>query len=193
MIAGLVLSNLFYVVGAIVAATVVSAFVLLRHRRPRSLESGIEMFSRELRALRPDRPPSQGGPGGPGTQWDQGGPDDQAGQGGSGPGGPGGQNAGRGVGRAPGRGAGNGASGERADDRGAGVDQLGPESGTGDSNEEFRRSGVGRVSRQGGAGGVGAVTPVVRRLPGRSAAPNQAAHGRDGVGAPSPDEGSEPG
>ena len=58
MIAGLVLSNLFYVVGAIVAATVVSAIVLLRHRRPRSLESGIEMFSRELKALRPERPPT---------------------------------------------------------------------------------------------------------------------------------------
>jgi hypothetical protein len=58
MIAGLVLSNLFYVVGAIVAATVVSAIVLLRHRRPRSLESGIEMFSRELKALRPERPPA---------------------------------------------------------------------------------------------------------------------------------------
>jgi hypothetical protein len=67
MIAGLVLSNLFYVVGAIVAATVVSAIVLLRHRRPRSLESGIEMFSRELKALRPEGPPtrSTGGDQGP--------------------------------------------------------------------------------------------------------------------------------
>jgi hypothetical protein len=55
MIAGMVLSNLFYVVGAIVAATVVSAFVLLHHRRPKSLEAGIEMFSRELRALEPER------------------------------------------------------------------------------------------------------------------------------------------
>ncbi len=55
MIAGMVLSNLLYVVGAIVAATVVSAFVLLHHRRPKSLEAGIEMFSRELRALEPER------------------------------------------------------------------------------------------------------------------------------------------
>ncbi len=63
MIAGMVLTNLMYVVGAIVAATVVSAFVLLRHRRPKSLEAGIEMFSRELRALQPERPSaSAGGP-----------------------------------------------------------------------------------------------------------------------------------
>ncbi len=55
MIAGMVLSNLLYVVGAIVAATVVSGIVLLRHRRPKSLEAGIEMFSRELKALEPDR------------------------------------------------------------------------------------------------------------------------------------------
>jgi hypothetical protein len=56
MIAGMVLANLLYVVGAIVVATIVSAFVLLRHRRPRSLESSIEMFSRELKALEPERP-----------------------------------------------------------------------------------------------------------------------------------------
>jgi hypothetical protein len=56
VIAGMVLSNLLYVVGAIVAATVVSGFVWLRHRRPKSLEAGIEMFSRELKALEPDRP-----------------------------------------------------------------------------------------------------------------------------------------
>jgi hypothetical protein len=56
MMAGMVLTNLLYVVGAIVAATVVSGLVLLRHRRPRSLESSIEMFSRELRALQPERP-----------------------------------------------------------------------------------------------------------------------------------------
>ncbi len=56
MIAGMVLTNLLYVVGAIAVATVVSGFVLLRHRRPKSLEAGIEMFSRELKALQPDRP-----------------------------------------------------------------------------------------------------------------------------------------
>lgn len=56
MIAGMVLSNLLYLVGAIVAATVLSGIVFLRHRRPKSLEAGIEMFSRELKALEPDRP-----------------------------------------------------------------------------------------------------------------------------------------
>lgn len=58
MIAGMVISNLFYLVGAIVAATLVSGIVLLRHRRPRSLESSIDMFTRELKALRPERPGS---------------------------------------------------------------------------------------------------------------------------------------
>jgi hypothetical protein len=58
LIAGMVVANLLYVVGAIVAATVVSGFVLLRHRRPKSLEAGIEMFSRELKALEPERPGS---------------------------------------------------------------------------------------------------------------------------------------
>ncbi len=56
MMAAMVLGNLLYVVGAIVAATVISALILLRHRRPRSLEAGIELFSRELRALAPEAP-----------------------------------------------------------------------------------------------------------------------------------------
>lgn len=55
MTAAVVLTNLLYVVGAVVAATVVSALIVLRHRRPKSLEAGIEMFSRELQALAPDR------------------------------------------------------------------------------------------------------------------------------------------
>lgn len=59
--ARMVLSNLLYVVGAIVAATIVSGIVLLRHRRPKSLEAGIEMFSRELKALQPDRRITPGG------------------------------------------------------------------------------------------------------------------------------------
>lgn len=169
MIAGLVLSNLFYVVGAIVAATVVSAFVLLRHRRPRSLESGIEMFSRELRALRPERP---------------------AGPGGSGPG-P----------RMPDRGAGNGSS----EEHGGLLDGPAPESRPGDPDDSAR-PGVGYVGGPGGAlrpglprpglprpGRARAVTPLLPQAQGRSTGPNQAAHGRDGAGARSPEEGSEPG
>jgi hypothetical protein len=61
MISAMVLANLMYVVGAIIAATLLSVFIVFRHRRPKSLEAGIEMFSRELRALQPDR---RGGPSG---------------------------------------------------------------------------------------------------------------------------------
>jgi hypothetical protein len=53
-LAALQLSNLLYVVAAIGAAILISALIALRHRRPKSLESGIESFSRELRALAPE-------------------------------------------------------------------------------------------------------------------------------------------
>jgi hypothetical protein len=53
-LAALVLTNLLYVAGAVVVATVVSALYVLRHRKPKSMESAIESFSRELRALAPD-------------------------------------------------------------------------------------------------------------------------------------------
>jgi hypothetical protein len=102
MIAGMVLSNLLYVVGAIVAATVVSGIVLLRHRRPKSLEAGIEMFSRELKALQPERrvAGSSGSPSSPGSAGSSSAgrvaPD--AGAGGGGPSGP----PGGAPGRAPG-------------------------------------------------------------------------------------------
>jgi hypothetical protein len=54
------IQNLLYLVGAVAVATLwISALYLLRHRKPRSMEAGIESFSRELRALAPDRrPPS---------------------------------------------------------------------------------------------------------------------------------------
>jgi hypothetical protein len=54
------MQNLLYLVGAVAVATLwISALYLLRHRKPRSMEAGIESFSRELRALAPDRrPPS---------------------------------------------------------------------------------------------------------------------------------------
>jgi hypothetical protein len=54
MIASMQLTNLLYGVGAVAVAIVVSALIVLRHRRPKSLEAGIEMFSRELKALEPD-------------------------------------------------------------------------------------------------------------------------------------------
>jgi hypothetical protein len=51
------IQNLLYVVGALVVATLVSGFIVLRHRKPKSLEAGIESFSRELKALAPERRP----------------------------------------------------------------------------------------------------------------------------------------
>ena len=55
VLSALVLTNLLYVVGAVVVASLVSGLYVLRHRKPKSLESGIESFSRELRALAPER------------------------------------------------------------------------------------------------------------------------------------------
>ena len=51
------MSNLLYL-GVAVAASGIGILVLwLRNRKPRSLNSGIEEFQRELRALAPDRRP----------------------------------------------------------------------------------------------------------------------------------------
>ena len=45
--------NLLYL-GAVVGVTLmISIFMVLRHRRPRSIEYGVEEFSRELQALAP--------------------------------------------------------------------------------------------------------------------------------------------
>jgi hypothetical protein len=54
-VAALVLTNLVYLAGAVAVASLVSGLYVLRHRKPKSLESGIESFSRELRALAPER------------------------------------------------------------------------------------------------------------------------------------------
>ena len=54
VIGALVLTNLLYVVGAVVVATLVSALYVLSHRKPRSMEAGIESFSKELQALAPE-------------------------------------------------------------------------------------------------------------------------------------------
>jgi hypothetical protein len=53
--AALVLTNLLYLAGAVAVASLLSGLYVLRHRKPKSLESGIESFSRELRALAPER------------------------------------------------------------------------------------------------------------------------------------------
>jgi hypothetical protein len=62
-LAALVLTNLLYVAGAVVVATLVSAMYVLRHRKPKSMEAAIESFSRELRALAPDEGAETGEPG----------------------------------------------------------------------------------------------------------------------------------
>lgn len=49
------MSNLLYLLLAVSLSVVGSVVLWLRHRKPRSLESGIEEFQRELRALAPER------------------------------------------------------------------------------------------------------------------------------------------
>lgn len=49
--------NLLYVGLAVVAGIVASLVIVFRNRRPRSLQSGVEEFARELRALAPEHPP----------------------------------------------------------------------------------------------------------------------------------------
>ncbi len=55
IIAALVLTNLLYVVVPVAVAAVVSGLYVMRHHKPESVESGIESFNRELRALAPER------------------------------------------------------------------------------------------------------------------------------------------
>ncbi|HUS60761.1 MAG TPA: hypothetical protein VMY34_01105 [Acidimicrobiales bacterium] len=55
------MSNLLYL-GIAVALSIVGSLILwYRHHKPRSIESGIEDFSRELRALSPQRRNDRGG------------------------------------------------------------------------------------------------------------------------------------
>ena len=48
------MSNLLYLVIAVALSLVGSLILWLRTRQPRSLESGIQQFSKGLRALAPD-------------------------------------------------------------------------------------------------------------------------------------------
>jgi hypothetical protein len=54
-------SNLLYLVIALALSAVGSLILWYRHRKPRSMEAGIDEFSRELKALAPE-----GGEGEPG-------------------------------------------------------------------------------------------------------------------------------
>jgi len=55
------LINLLYVGLAVAVTGLGSLIMVLRNRRPRSLQSGVDEFARELRALAPEpAPPSRG-------------------------------------------------------------------------------------------------------------------------------------
>ncbi|MGH9077345.1 MAG: hypothetical protein ACRDY0_07820 [Acidimicrobiales bacterium] len=57
---GVVLSNLMYLVVAVGAIIFFSLIVVLRHRRPRSVEANMRTFHRGLEALAPDNPRGDG-------------------------------------------------------------------------------------------------------------------------------------
>ncbi len=59
---GVVLSNLMYVVGALLLMIVIIAVIVLRQRKPKSVEANMESFNRGLRALAPDAPTPGRGP-----------------------------------------------------------------------------------------------------------------------------------
>ena len=48
------MSNLLYLVIALALSGLGSLILWYRHRRPRSMEAGIDEFTRELRALAPE-------------------------------------------------------------------------------------------------------------------------------------------
>jgi hypothetical protein len=56
---GVVLSNLAYLIGAVILAIIGGLGVWLHHRQPKSVDANVASFHRGLRALAPD-PPSSG-------------------------------------------------------------------------------------------------------------------------------------
>jgi hypothetical protein len=48
-------SNLLYVLVALTLSALGSLILWYRHRKPRSMEAGIDEFTRELKALAPER------------------------------------------------------------------------------------------------------------------------------------------
>ena len=50
----LVVSNLLYPLGAVVVAALLCLLVVLRHRRPKSVEANMRAFNRGLQALAPE-------------------------------------------------------------------------------------------------------------------------------------------
>ena len=53
------MSNLLYLVGAVVAIALILSALYVRTRKPKTVEYGIDSFRRELRALAPERRPSE--------------------------------------------------------------------------------------------------------------------------------------
>lgn len=53
------MSSLAFLAVAVALSLLGSLILWIRHRRPRSLEAGIDEFSRELKALAPDRKPGE--------------------------------------------------------------------------------------------------------------------------------------
>lgn len=49
------MTNLLYVLAAVLVSVVASLALWYHHRKPRSLEYGVEEFRRELKALAPER------------------------------------------------------------------------------------------------------------------------------------------
>jgi hypothetical protein len=59
------MGNLVFLGGALVISAVGSVVLWLLHRKPTSMEAGIDAFSRELQALAPQRPHHHTEPYGP--------------------------------------------------------------------------------------------------------------------------------
>lgn len=49
------MSNLLYLLAAVGLSVIGSIALWLRHRKPRSMEYGVDEFQRELKALAPER------------------------------------------------------------------------------------------------------------------------------------------
>jgi hypothetical protein len=49
------MANLLYLAAVVVVSVVISTILVVRNRKPTSMEAGIDAFNRELRALAPDK------------------------------------------------------------------------------------------------------------------------------------------
>ena len=49
------MENLIYLAGVVVVSALISVVIVLRNRKPTSMEHGIEAFNNELRALAPEQ------------------------------------------------------------------------------------------------------------------------------------------